>query len=392
MVNSDQLRKKRGALRTGVTRALTQLPDLLQQTDLDLSEVSVQLDYLKDRESALPRLADALLAVTDEDNLDSKVETAQVYRDKISYALACAKYWLQERHQATRTHAQASGSGSSNLELLNSVDALDQVREQRQRSVILPRLQIPTFDGNLGEWQAFWDHYDATIHQNNELPRIEKFKYLLTYLTGSAKWSIEGIWLAEQNYELAIKTLTGRFGGRDLLINEYVDQLLALILVKSSSDVAKLRTLHDNVQSRVSALEGLGVSPDQYIVVVNRVMMRCLPDDLAIMYRQKIKEDDGATSGTETPEDRMRRARDLLTFLRIQVEVMEEGRLQLCRRPYESENMSMATESTGGAEHIPSAAALTSSTVSVNQVRTLCKSSGHTIISGNAILSADDKR
>ncbi|XP_037525616.1 uncharacterized protein LOC119402539 [Rhipicephalus sanguineus] len=319
MANSEQLRKKRGALRAGVTPALTQLTDLLQQTDPDHSEVSVQVDYLKDRESALSTLDDAILALTDEENLDREVETAQDYSDKISYAIARAKYWLQERQQATRTHAQASGSGSSKLELPNSVDAPDQVREQRQRSVVLPRLQIPTFDGNLREWQPFWDHYDATIHQNDELPRIEKFKYLLTYLTGSAKRSIEGIRLAEQNYDLAIKTLTDRFGRRDLLINEHVDHLLALIPVKSSSDVAKLRTLHDNVQFRVSALEGLGVSPDQYIVVLNRVMMRCLPDDLAIMHRQKTKEDDRATSGTETPEDRMRRAKDLLTFLRIQV-------------------------------------------------------------------------
>ncbi|KAH7983790.1 hypothetical protein HPB52_014359 [Rhipicephalus sanguineus] len=219
MANSDQLRKKRGALRTAVTRALTQLTDLLQQTDPNVSEVSVQLDYLKDRESALSRLDDAILAVTEEDDLDREVETAQDYSDKISYALACAKYWLQERHQATRTHAQASGSGSSNLELPNSVDA-----------------------------------------------------------------------------------------------------------------------------------------PDQ------------------------------------TPEDRIRRAKDLLTFLRIQVEVREEGRLQLRRRPHESEKMSMATESTSGAEHIPSAAARTSSAVSVNQVCPLCNSSGHSIISCNATLSADDKR
>ncbi|KAH7962143.1 hypothetical protein HPB52_014645 [Rhipicephalus sanguineus] len=218
MANSDQLRKKRSALRTGVTRALTQLTDLLQQTDPNISEVSVQLDYLKDRESTLSRLDDAILAVTEEDDLDREVETTQDYSDKISYALARAKYWLQERHQATRTHAQASGFGSSNLELPNSVDA-----------------------------------------------------------------------------------------------------------------------------------------PGQ------------------------------------TPEDRIRRAKDLLTFLRIQVEVREEGRLQLRRRPHESEKMSMATESTGGAEHIPSAAALTSSAVSVNQVCPLCNSSGHSIVSCNATLSADDK-
>ncbi|KAH7946890.1 hypothetical protein HPB52_005664 [Rhipicephalus sanguineus] len=87
MANSEQLRKKRGALRAGVTRALTQLTDLLQQTDPDLSEVSVQVDYLKDRESALSTLDDAILALTDEENLDREVETAQDYSEKISCAI-----------------------------------------------------------------------------------------------------------------------------------------------------------------------------------------------------------------------------------------------------------------------------------------------------------------
>ncbi|KAH7940360.1 hypothetical protein HPB52_023547 [Rhipicephalus sanguineus] len=234
MANSDRLRKKRGALRTGVTRALAQLMDLLQETNPDLSEGSVQLDYLKDEGSALSILDDAVLAGTDEDNLDREVETAQDYSDKVSGALVRAKYQLEGRHQATRTHAQASGSESSNIDLPNSVDAPD---------------------------QAIWDHYDATIHQNNKLPRIEKFKYLLTYLTGSANGSLKP------------------------------------------------------------------------------------SDDLEIMYWRKIKEIDHATSATETPEDRMRRANDLLTFLRIQVEVREEGRLQPRRRPYESED-GMALECT----------------------------------------------
>ncbi|KAH7948470.1 hypothetical protein HPB52_022980 [Rhipicephalus sanguineus] len=205
MANSDQLRKKRGALRTGVT---------------------------------------------DERNLEHEVEIGQDYS---------ARDRLQERQQPTRTHAQASVCGSSKLDLPNSVDAMDQVRQQRQSPIVLLRIQIPTFDANLREWQAFWDYYDATIHQNNDLPRIKKLKYLLTYLTGSDMRSIKGIRLAKQNYDLAIKTLTDQFGRRDLLINEDVYHLSALIPAKSSSDVPKLCTLPDNGQFRLSPLEGIVV-------------------------------------------------------------------------------------------------------------------------------------
>ncbi|KAH7943819.1 hypothetical protein HPB52_011837 [Rhipicephalus sanguineus] len=70
MANSDQLRKKRGAIRAGVTRALTLLTDLLQQQDPDASQISGHMDYLKDREEALSQLDDVILATTDEQNLD----------------------------------------------------------------------------------------------------------------------------------------------------------------------------------------------------------------------------------------------------------------------------------------------------------------------------------
>ncbi|KAH7967890.1 hypothetical protein HPB52_003797 [Rhipicephalus sanguineus] len=153
----------------------------------------------------------------------------------------------------------------------------------RHRTVVLPKLQIPTFSGPLRDWQSFWDHFSATIHLNEEFLQIEKFKYLLTYLTGAAKTAIKGIRLTEDNYGITIKTLAERFGRHDSLINEHVDRLLALAPVK-------LRLLYDKVQFRVSALTGLGVSPDQYNVLLNHVLIKCLPDDLAIVYRQKAKE------------------------------------------------------------------------------------------------------
>ncbi|KAH7932025.1 hypothetical protein HPB51_029573 [Rhipicephalus microplus] len=105
--------------------------------------------HLQDKEPTLPRLDNAILLLTGEDDLDRKVETAQDYSDKISYAIERLKYWLQGRQQATTMHAEGSGSGSSNTDLPRPVDAPDHAREPHHRSIVLPRLQIPTFNGNL---------------------------------------------------------------------------------------------------------------------------------------------------------------------------------------------------------------------------------------------------
>ncbi|KAH7981610.1 hypothetical protein HPB52_000214 [Rhipicephalus sanguineus] len=156
-------------------------------------------------------------------------------------------------------------------------------------------------------------------------------------------------------------------------------------------EVQKLHLQHDNAQFHVSALEGLGVSPDQYTVVLNRVLMRCLPEDLAIIYRQKTKETNCAPSIAESPEDRTRLAKEMLTFLRIQLEIREEGR-QLSRRALQDEPRTHMPEEIYGAEPIPSASALTGSNLPVRLACPLCQSKDHMIAFCNANLSAEEKR
>ncbi|KAH7947894.1 hypothetical protein HPB52_016545 [Rhipicephalus sanguineus] len=270
----------------------------------------------------------------------------------------------------------------------------------RYRSVALLTLQVPTYAGDLRQWREFWDHYSATIHKNSELPPIEKFKYLLTYLTGAAKRAIKGIRLADNNYDIAVKTLKERFGRQELLVNEHIEQLLALSPVRSSKEVEKLRMLHDAVRFHVSALEGLGVPPDQYTVVLNRVLMRCLPEDLAILYRQKKKEestqDGDASAQHTTPEARMHKATDILSFLKIQVEVREEGKQAApsshpCHSTMVPDDMNSLTRSVHA---IPSASALVAT--EPLQQRTLscvlCNSRAHSLTECTAEMSVEEKK
>ncbi|KAH7984209.1 hypothetical protein HPB52_018115 [Rhipicephalus sanguineus] len=203
--------------------------------------------------------------------------------------------------------------------------------------------------------------------------------------TGAAKRAIEGIRLADNNYDIAVKTLKERFG-RQELVNEHIDQLLALSPVRSSKEV--------------DALEGLGVPPDQYTVVLNRVLMRCLPEDLAILYRQKKKEestqDGDASAEHTTPEARTHKATDILSFLKIQVEVREEGKQAApsshpCHSTMVHDDMNSPTRS---AHAIPSASALVA-TESLQQ-RTLscvlCNSRAHSLAECTADMSVEEKK
>ncbi|KAG0422904.1 hypothetical protein HPB47_001301 [Ixodes persulcatus] len=291
----DRLRRTRGVVRSAVSRTLAQIDALLENPDS--TEVRAHSHWKRIRD---------------------EVEGAEEYRLRISTSLTRLHYTLD-------TFAANAQPRLPEAPPVNPPSTATIVRSHR--TVALPKLQDPMFAGNLRDWQGFWDHLNVTIHANPDLPPIEKFKYLMTYQQTTLNAPVEGIRLSDQNYELAVRTLQDRFGRRDILIDDHIDQLLNLPVINTSSDVAKLRQLHDAIRFRTTSLEGLDVPPSSYAVVLHRVLMRCLPADLAILYRQKLRESTPPSSTSTpdlAPEDQVN---IIMRFLRIQVEIREDGQI-----------------------------------------------------------------
>lgn len=47
-----------------------------------------------------------------------------------------------------------------------------------ESKVRLPVVKIPAFDGRAEEWKQFSETFQSLIHNNNSIPRIQKFQYL----------------------------------------------------------------------------------------------------------------------------------------------------------------------------------------------------------------------
>ncbi|XP_040078960.1 uncharacterized protein LOC120850512 [Ixodes scapularis] len=99
--------------------------------------------------------------------------------------------------------------------------------------------------GDIRAWQGFWSQFDCTIHQNETLSEIDKFKYLKSYLTGKAAAAIEGLAVIAENYEVAIDLLKERFGKQELIIESHLSRLLEIKPVHDSRNVTALRALYD---------------------------------------------------------------------------------------------------------------------------------------------------
>ena len=44
--------------------------------------------------------------------------------------------------------------------------------------VRLPRIEVPTFDGNILKWRIFWEQFDSTVHSKTQMTNSNKQTYL----------------------------------------------------------------------------------------------------------------------------------------------------------------------------------------------------------------------
>ena len=47
----------------------------------------------------------------------------------------------------------------------------------RTQKVLLPKIELPKFDGNIVNWKTFWDQFESSVHKQEGLSHIHKFNY-----------------------------------------------------------------------------------------------------------------------------------------------------------------------------------------------------------------------
>ncbi|XP_064473785.1 uncharacterized protein LOC135388253 [Ornithodoros turicata] len=242
----DGLKRSRAGTRAAVTRTINRLREPRTE-EVSFEDVEVDVEYIVARKATLQDLDSQILALTGEDQYDQEVQSILEYEQQLEAAITRARRVLRTAGQLTSPVAQSAALGDSSH------------RESTSHSVSLPKLQIPKFGGKLQDWRArFWEHFQATIHNNGALAPVEKFKYLLCYVTDEAKRAIDGISLSDA-YQTAVDALKQRFGRTDVLAAEHIDKLLSLRAVQGSREATQLRRLCDEVSRHTRASESLAI-------------------------------------------------------------------------------------------------------------------------------------
>ena len=129
------------------------------------------------------------------------------------------------------------------------------------RGVKLPRIDIALFNGDLLNWQTFWEQFDISVHSRKDIADAEKLAYLRHALKdGHAKSVIEGLSQSGGQYVEAIASLKARYDRPRLIHQAHVRKIYEAPSLKDGSG-KEIRHLHDSVQQHLRALKAMGEEP-----------------------------------------------------------------------------------------------------------------------------------
>ena len=129
----------------------------------------------------------------------------------------------------------------------------------------LAKIVLKTFDGNPTNFQGFWDSYNTTIHENEDISDVNKMAYLFGLLEGPARAAVKGFTMTSGNYKEVIDVLHERFGSKDVIISSHMDALLKLPLV-NNLDTKRFRSVYDLIEQNIRGLKTLGISSEEIAV------------------------------------------------------------------------------------------------------------------------------
>ncbi|XP_055932029.1 uncharacterized protein LOC129962308 [Argiope bruennichi] len=198
-----------------------------------------------------------------EENINNEIDISESYIDKWRILENKLHDLLDEKkeHSSVSTVSGAVSTTPSNL-------------------LHYPKINLPTFDGNIRNWLWFWGQFQK-IDNDSNLDNHDKYAYLAHAMEkGSpADELIKSFSPGGENYEKAVKQLKLRYGREELLVEVYVRDLLSIVLLKQKLQKIPIRKLYDQLETKLRALETLGVTKDKYAAMLFPLVESSLPDE-----------------------------------------------------------------------------------------------------------------
>ena len=264
MAEEEKPLQSRPAHKQWITKSINFINNELKKEEKDHDSLKIALKTLKER----IQLLDDVQAIIDQrgliasDKLVEDCDTAFEFRQKAMKTCLIVCNILEKNEDLDTSSVSNTSDSTTNL-------------------AKLPKLELPSFGGEVKDWQGFIDQFNAVIDDNTSLPNITKFAYLQSLLRGEALYSIKGLPITADNYQAALKLLKDRFGRKETVIFNHLQELLS-INHTGGLQVASLRHLEDKLLIHIRCLEGLKIDGQKYGVILTPLILSRLPPEIRL--------------------------------------------------------------------------------------------------------------
>ena len=159
-----------------------------------------------------------------------------------------------------------------------------------QPAIVYEDKHIPklSYDGNPLEFQQFMDSFTKVAAKRRD--DGAKLSLLISFLKGEALEAMKGWDGSAQGFPKALDHFTKRFGNIEERKNALLSQLEHVDKVPHE-DFGKLKSVLDRLNSRIRALEALGVSSKNYEAMLKRKILKSMPKETTTAWYLVEKED-----------------------------------------------------------------------------------------------------
>jgi hypothetical protein len=131
--------------------------------------------------------------------------------------------------------------------------------KQVSLAVVLPKIELPKFDGDILGWTLFRDMFQSLVHENTSISNIERYHYLISCLSGPALTVVKAIPLTADNYVMAWDALQKSFDNQRLLASAHIDKLFSFVPLRKKL-LSSLSSFVNIFTENVAAIKALGMN------------------------------------------------------------------------------------------------------------------------------------
>ncbi|XP_071177507.1 uncharacterized protein [Mytilus edulis] len=294
---TSKLKSIRAGHRSAVSRILRRFEERSETEEKpEEDELETILDTLKEKQDILKDLDKNILDSVQEEDIEQEILDTDEYKFNLETKIRKIRKFIQAQTSNLNAAARSFSPHNETLQPIHNVGPVYNIRDDSQNTGLnftslrsnssvnssnfhkLPKLNLPTFDGNVLEWQSFWDSFDSAIHNNNTLTDVQRFNYLKSLLEGEASYTIAGFALTHTNYNKAIELIHERFGQKHKIIQSYMQALLDIPAPKNT--LSQLRSYYDRTETYIRGLESLGQAQDSYGSLLIPVILNKMPGEI----------------------------------------------------------------------------------------------------------------